>query len=84
MKNDTEYKAEIQNFPGKVYFILPAFGKYRIAQNFDSGKVWRNLTNKAFQKVWQAKLWRIELGFVRAGKNKILWNYNVLARVENL
>ena len=26
----------------------------------------------------------VELGFVRAGKNKLLWNYNVLARVENL
>ena len=39
MKNDPEYKAEIQNFPGKVCFILPAFGKYRIAQNFDGGKV---------------------------------------------
>ena len=57
---------------------------YCIGQNFDSGKVWRNLMNEARQKVWQAKLWRIELGFVRAGKNKLLWNYNVLTRVENL
>ena len=39
MKNDPEYKAKIQNFPGKVCFILPAFGKYRIVQNFDGGKV---------------------------------------------
>ena len=58
--------------------------KYRIAQNFDGGKVWRNLTNEACQKVWWAKLWQIELGFVCAGKNKLLWNYNVLAKVENL
>ena len=45
---------------------------YRIAVNFDGGKVWQNLTNEACQIVWRAKLWRIELDFVRAGKNKLL------------
>ena len=44
-------------------------------------------------EIWQMKHIRkfneqnfdeIELGFVRAGKSKLLWNYNLLARVENL
>ena len=34
------------------------------------------MTNEACQKVWWAKLWRIELGFVHTGKNKLLWNYS--------
>ena len=47
---------------GSVYYRKAILGNYHIAQNFDSGKVWQNLTNETCQKVWQAKLWRIELG----------------------
>ena len=62
---------------------------YCIVQNFNSGKVWRNLTNQACQRVWQAKLWRIKLGFFHTGNinfcgiiMSILVLIHLLARVE--
>ena len=51
---------------------------YCIVQNFDGRKVWWNMTNQACQKVWQTKLWRIELRFRSLTKKKyycgsIMW-----------
>ena len=46
------------------------FAYYRITQNFDSGKVWRNLTNRACQKVWRAKLWQIDCSLHRKSINR--------------
>ena len=60
----TRSKPSLLNYKRmRIATYVMGHAHYRIAQNFDGGKVWRNLTNEACQKVWRAKLWRIELGF---------------------
>ena len=38
---------------------------------------------KHVRKFDEQKLWRMELGFAHADKNKLLWSYNVLSRVKS-